>query len=81
MVPPRLFKPWFLIDTVGRRKLLLVTITLMAICSALEAGLLSAVKKGTKTKATGGAATAFLFCYLGLFTVSTLFLFVFIRWS
>ncbi len=39
------FIPWFLIDTLGRRKLLLVTITLMSICFALDARLVSAVQK------------------------------------
>jgi len=64
------FIPWFLIDTVGRRKLLLVTITMMAICFALEAGLVSAVEGGASVKGAGGAASAVLFVYLGLFTVS-----------
>ncbi|BEI87266.1 hypothetical protein CcaverHIS002_0706120 [Cutaneotrichosporon cavernicola] len=62
------FIPWFLIDTVGRRKLLLVCISLMAVCFCLEAGLVYKVDT-THSKAAGGAATAFLFVYLGLFTI------------
>ena len=62
------FIPWFLIDSVGRRKLLLACITGMVMCFAIEAGCVSAVEK-SGSKAAGGAAVAFLFIYLGLFTV------------
>lgn len=61
------FIPWGLIDTVGRRKLLLVCISLMVVCFAIQAGMVSMVEK-TNSKAAGGVATFFLFAYLGLFT-------------
>ncbi|BEI95035.1 uncharacterized protein CcaverHIS019_0706160 [Cutaneotrichosporon cavernicola] len=40
----------------------------MAVCFCLEAGLVYKVDT-THSKAAGGAATAFLFVYLGLFTI------------
>ncbi|KAK4687552.1 hypothetical protein P7C73_g2562, partial [Tremellales sp. Uapishka_1] len=61
------FIPWFLIDSFGRRKLLLTTITMMAICYAVEAGVIHQVQ-AVGSKAAGGAAVAFLFLYLGCFT-------------
>ena len=60
--------PWMLIDTVGRRKLLLVTIAGMAAAFAIEAGCIWKVQM-TSSKAAGAAASAFLFVYIGLFTI------------
>lgn len=62
------FIPWALIDTLGRRKLLLICISGMAACFAIETGLVWSVEQ-TNSKAAGGAATAFLFLYMALFTV------------
>lgn len=61
---------WVLIDFVGRRKLLLVTVSCMALCLAVEAGMISQVER-TGSKAAGAAAVAFLFVFVGLFTVSS----------
>ncbi|KAG7529308.1 hypothetical protein FFLO_05736 [Filobasidium floriforme] len=61
------FIPWFLIDSVGRRRLLLVCISLMAACFAAEAGLIWKVESGNG-KAAGIGAVAVLFVYMGLFT-------------
>lgn len=66
------FIPWFLIDSLGRRKLLLSCIAAMAACFAIETALVWKVQD-SNSKAAGGAATAFLFLYMGLFTVSTIF--------
>lgn len=64
------FIPWFLIDSWGRRGLLLSCIAGMAGCFAIQAGLVSKVASDGD-KAAGAAATAFMFVYMGLFTVST----------
>lgn len=64
------FIPWFLIDTAGRRKLLLFTIAGMAIAFAIESALVWKTQT-TGNKAAGGAAIAILFVYMGLFTVSS----------
>jgi hypothetical protein len=61
------FIPWFLIDRVGRRPLLLVCISLMACTFAAQAGLIWKVET-TGSKTAGAAATAVLFLYMGLFT-------------
>ncbi|KAI5452308.1 hypothetical protein NCC49_000871 [Naganishia albida] len=61
------FIPWFLIDRVGRRPLLLVCISLMACTFAAQAGLIWRVET-TGSSAAGAAATAVLFVYMGLFT-------------
>jgi hypothetical protein len=63
------FIPWALIDTLGRRKLLLSCITGMAICFAVETGCVWKVQT-SKSKSAGAAATAALFVFMGLFTVS-----------
>jgi hypothetical protein len=67
------FIPWFLIDTVGRRKLLLTCIAGMAIAFAVESALVwksqSLTAQHMSSKAAGGAAIAVLFVYMGLFTV------------
>jgi len=65
------FIPWFLIDSVGRRKLLLVCISGMAMAFAIESALVWKTQ-GDGNKAAGGAAIAVLFVYMGLFTVSHL---------
>ncbi|KAL1404841.1 hypothetical protein Q8F55_008451 [Vanrija albida] len=62
------FIPWFLIDRVGRRKLLLSCIFGMVVMFACEAGVVSLVEKNGN-KAAGSAAIAFLFIYMGLFTI------------
>lgn len=62
------FIPWFLIDSFGRRPLLLVTITLMSICFAIETGLIYKVQAAGSSSA-GAGAVAVLFVYLGLFTI------------
>jgi hypothetical protein len=62
------FIPWFLIDSAGRRKLLLVCISGMAIAFAVESALVWKTST-TGNKAAGGAAIAVLFVYMGLFTV------------
>ena len=62
------FIPWFLIDTAGRRKLLLFTIAGMAAAFAIESALVWKTQS-SGSKAAGGAAIAVLFVYMGLFTV------------
>jgi hypothetical protein len=64
------FIPWFLIDSFGRRKLLLTCISGMAIAFAIESALVWKTQ-GTGSKGAGGAAIAVLFVYMGLFTVSS----------
>ena len=63
------FIPWFLIDTAGRRKLLLTCVTGMALAFAVESALVWKVQT-QHSKAAAGAAIAVLFVYMGLFTVS-----------
>jgi hypothetical protein len=63
------FIPWMLIDTVGRRKLLLVCIAGMSAAFATESALVWKVQTSS-SKAAAGAAVAVLFVYMGLFTVS-----------
>lgn len=65
------FIPWLLIDTAGRRKLLLICISGMALAFALESALVWKVQT-TSSKAAAGAAIAVLFVYMGLFTVSAI---------
>ena len=69
------FIPWFLIDTAGRRKLLLICIAGMAAAFAIESALVwkvGAAKAAGQVgaeKAAAGAAAAILFVYMGLFTI------------
>ncbi|KAI6849200.1 general substrate transporter [Hortaea werneckii] len=64
------FIPWFLIDRVGRRPLLLSMVALMAAVMATQTGLIYAVdnKPSMKTQAGIGAA-AMLFIFQGAFTI------------
>lgn len=69
------FIPWFLIDSAGRRKLLLTCISGMAAAFAIEAALVWKTQVSpagsSASRAAGGAAIAILFVYMGLFTVSS----------
>ncbi|WVQ98396.1 hypothetical protein IAU59_005519 [Kwoniella sp. CBS 9459] len=62
------FIPWFLIDSFGRRKLFLVCIAGMAVIFAIETGLIHKVQT-TNSKTAGAVATAFMFVFMGLFTI------------
>lgn len=62
------FIPWALIDSVGRRKLLLFCISGMAMAFAIESALVWKTHE-TGNRAAGGAAIAVLFVYMGLFTI------------
>jgi hypothetical protein len=64
------FIPWFLIDKIGRRPLLLSMIFLMASVMAVQCGLIYQVQYNTSiAKAAGAAAAAMLFIYQGAFTI------------
>ncbi|KDN60521.1 hypothetical protein CSUB01_10537 [Colletotrichum sublineola] len=64
------FIPWFLIDRVGRRPLLLSMISLMAAVMAVQAGLIYQVQNATAiAKAAGIGAAAMLFVFQGAFTI------------
>ncbi|KXL48364.1 hypothetical protein M433DRAFT_159246 [Acidomyces richmondensis BFW] len=64
------FIPWFLIDRVGRRPLLLSMVTLMSAVMATQTGLIYSVQnKLPNQKACGSAAAAMLFIFQGAFTV------------
>lgn len=64
------FIPWFLIDRIGRRPLLLSMISLMAIVMGVQAGLIYQVQFDTASaKSAGIAAAAMLFIFQGAFTV------------
>ncbi|KAK8844532.1 hypothetical protein IAR55_006379 [Kwoniella newhampshirensis] len=63
------FIPWFLIDSAGRRPLLLVCISAMAGCFAVEAGLVWKITVDPTDTAAGRGATAIYFLYIALFTI------------
>ncbi|KAK2026537.1 general substrate transporter [Colletotrichum zoysiae] len=64
------FIPWFLIDRVGRRPLLLSMISLMAAVMAVQAALIYQVQNATAVaKAAGIGAAAMLFVFQGAFTI------------
>ena len=64
------FIPWFLIDRIGRRPLLLSMISLMAVVMAVQTGLIYQVQYNTASAHSAGiAAAAMLFIFQGAFTV------------
>jgi MFS family permease len=64
------FIPWFLIDRIGRRPLLLSMISLMAIVMAVQTGLIYQVQYNTASAHGAGiAAAAMLFIFQGAFTI------------
>jgi hypothetical protein len=64
------FIPWFLIDRIGRRPLLLSMVSLMSAVMATQTGLIYSVQnKLPNQHATGSAAAAMLFIFQGAFTI------------
>ncbi|KAG6000929.1 hypothetical protein E4U21_004880, partial [Claviceps maximensis] len=64
------FIPWFLIDRLGRKPLLVSMISVMAVAMAVQAGLIYQVENSTNAaRAAGIAATAMLFVFQGAFTI------------
>jgi sugar porter (SP) family MFS transporter len=64
------FIPWFLIDRIGRRPLLMSMISLMAIVMAIQAALIYQVQFNTSSATGAGiAAAAMLFVFQGAFTI------------
>ncbi|KAF2832636.1 general substrate transporter [Ophiobolus disseminans] len=64
------FIPWFLIDRIGRRPLLLSMISLMAAVMAVQAALIYQVQYSTASATGAGiAAAAMLFVFQGAFTI------------
>ncbi|PMD53232.1 general substrate transporter [Hyaloscypha bicolor E] len=64
------FIPWFLIDRIGRRPLLLSMISLMAAVMAVQAGLIFQVQNNTAiAHGAGIGAAAMLFVFQGAFTI------------
>lgn len=64
------FIPWFLIDRIGRRPLLLSMISVMAAVMAVQAGLIYQVQFNTASATSAGiAAAAMLFVFQGAFTI------------
>ncbi|KAH7333589.1 general substrate transporter [Rhizoctonia solani] len=61
------FIPWLLIDTVGRRKLLLICVPLMSIVLCMQAGFVYRVNRDGDVGA-GIAACVMVFVFMGLFT-------------
>jgi hypothetical protein len=75
------FIPWFLIDRVGRRPLLLSMISLMAAVMAVQSALIYQVQNNTSIAHTSGiAAAAMLFVFQGAFTIGFQAT-VWVRWS
>ncbi|KAF4454546.1 sugar transporter stl1 [Fusarium albosuccineum] len=66
------FIPWFLIDRIGRKPLLLSMISVMAAAMAVQAGLIFQVENNTASAhAAGIGAAAMLFVFQGAFTVGS----------
>ena len=64
------FIPWFLIDRIGRRPLLLSMISVMAAVMIVQTGLIYQVEHSTKIAHTAGiGAAAMLFVFQGAFTI------------
>lgn len=64
------FIPWYLIDRIGRRPLLLSMISVMAAVMAVQTGLIYQVQYDTASAhAAGIAAAAMLFIFQGAFTI------------
>ncbi|KAK5119251.1 hypothetical protein LTR85_007865 [Meristemomyces frigidus] len=64
------FIPWFLIDRIGRRPLLLSMVSLMAAVMATQTGLIYSVQNKLPNAHTCGiAAAAMLFIFQGAFTI------------
>lgn len=64
------FIPWFLIDRIGRRPLLLSMISLMAAVMAVQTGLIYQVQFNTSSAQKAGiAAASMLFIFQGAFTI------------
>ena len=64
------FIPWFLIDRIGRRPLLISMVSLMAIIFAIMCGLVRQIELKTSiAHSCGAAAAAMLFLYQGAFTI------------
>lgn len=64
------FIPWFLIDRIGRRPLLLSMISVMAAVMIVQSALIYQVEKGTSIAHQSGiGAAAMLFIFQGAFTI------------
>ncbi|KIM96736.1 hypothetical protein OIDMADRAFT_32656 [Oidiodendron maius Zn] len=64
------FIPWFLIDRIGRRPLLLSMISVMAAVMAIQAALIYQVEHATAIATSAGiGAAAMLFVFQGAFTI------------
>ncbi|KAK6436736.1 hypothetical protein LTR95_007070 [Oleoguttula sp. CCFEE 5521] len=64
------FIPWFLIDRIGRRPLLLSMISVMAAVMVVQCGLIYQVQHNTAiAKSAGAGAAAMLFIFQGAFTI------------
>ena len=64
------FIPWYLIDRIGRRPLLLSMIAVMAASMIVQTGLVYQIQFNTSiARSAGAGAAAMLFVFLGAFTV------------